>query len=103
MDSYTLAVTVIALALITAVPASSAEYFVSPEGSDQGPGTETQPWRTLAKANKTVEPGDTVNVAAGEYTDPISPDAEGREGAPITYRSTQRREATLVRDRKSVV
>ncbi|MFO7946257.1 MAG: right-handed parallel beta-helix repeat-containing protein, partial [Armatimonadota bacterium] len=32
----------------------------------------------------------------GEYTDPIAPEASGAEGAPITYRATQWREAKLV-------
>lgn len=85
-----------ALVLVAAAPASASEYFVSPQGSDDNSGTQAEPWKTIAKANSTMRAGDTVNVAPGEYTDPISPQANGAAGAPIVYRSTRWRQATLV-------
>jgi hypothetical protein len=53
------------------------KYYVDPAGDDDHPGTETEPWRTLAKANATLEPGDTVIVRAGTYAEVIRPERSG--------------------------
>ncbi len=43
-------------------------WIVSPAGDDDGEGTEADPLRTLQAAADRVEPGDTVLVRAGTYT-----------------------------------
>jgi hypothetical protein len=48
-------------------------YFVDKDSigggcSDDNPGTETEPWCTIAKANSTLTAGDTVYIRAGTYT-----------------------------------
>lgn len=58
-----------------AFPASAlaTTYYVSPAGSDAAAGSQAAPWRTLAKANSTLNAGDAVIIAPGTYTDQIKP------------------------------
>ncbi|HOH62259.1 MAG TPA: hypothetical protein PK698_07330 [Bacilli bacterium] len=48
---------------------TGGDFFVSPDGNDNNPGTYTQPWATWGKAfNSTaVQPGDTVYFRGGVY------------------------------------
>ena len=80
-----LAVLVVTVVAAGVTPAAGREFFVSPTGDDLGPGTIRQPWRSLAKANAALQPGDTVILHAGEYEGVIEPATSGREGARITY------------------
>src|SRR5690606_36365872 len=41
-------------------PEPGGTYYVSPTGSDLNPGTESQPWRTMAQAAKLAQRGDTI-------------------------------------------
>lgn len=45
----------------------AARYYVSPSGDDSNPGTIQSPWRTIQHAADSVNPGDTVQVRAGEW------------------------------------
>ncbi len=54
---------------ITTPAVRAAVYYVSPSGSDFGPGTRQQPFRTIQKAANHVRPGDTVIVENGLYVD----------------------------------
>ncbi len=67
--------------------AGAATCCVSPDGDDGAAGTREAPWRSLAKANESVAPGDTVVLLDGEHDGVIEPAVSGEEGAPITYRS----------------
>ena len=60
-------------------------FHLSPMGSDDAPGTAEKPWKTIARANKEVVPGDTVQFQPGKYVGPIAPARSGRPGKPITY------------------
>ncbi len=60
-------------------------YFVAPDGDDGNPGTEDQPWRTLAYAAAQVAAGDTVYLRQGTWTERLAPETSGSEGAPITF------------------
>ncbi len=60
-------------------------FFVSPNGSDQGPGSIAAPFQTIQKAADVAEPGDTVVVRAGTYRETITPANSGLPGEPITY------------------
>lgn len=44
-----------------------ANYYVSVDGSDEGNGTEGDPWRTVQRAIAQARSGDNVYVGVGEY------------------------------------
>ena len=47
---------------------SAAEFFVSPDGSNDNPGiSPDQPYRTLKRAADMMKPGDTMTLLPGEY------------------------------------
>jgi len=67
-----------ALALIAMpLPAFATTYYVNPGGSDAAAGSLLAPWRTLAKANATLNAGDAVMIAPGSYSDQINPQHNG--------------------------
>jgi len=76
-----------ALVFALASAACAAEYYLSPSGDDVSPGTRESPWQTLARANATLQPGDTVVLLEGEYPGVIEPANSGEEGRSITYRA----------------
>ncbi len=86
----------VCLVSVAGTQADSAEYFLSPEGCDENPGTREAPWQTVARANAALEAGDTATFLPGKYRGPISPANSGREGAPITYRASPPRKARIV-------
>jgi hypothetical protein len=71
--------------VMAAAPALANTYYVSNTGSDSNPGTQAQPWATLAKANATLVAGDVCRIANGTYADPIQPANNGAAGARISY------------------
>ncbi|HEX8614594.1 MAG TPA: DUF1565 domain-containing protein [Telluria sp.] len=70
--------------------------YVSPQGSDNHPGSATRPFRTLARAVRAVAPGVTVYVAPGTYSGGIFTSASGRADARIAFVSTERWGAKIV-------
>lgn len=48
--------------------ATGTTYYVATNGSDNDPGSESQPFRTIQRAANVVNPGDTVIVQDGTYT-----------------------------------
>jgi hypothetical protein len=69
------------------VYAANNTYYVAKNGSDNNPGTLTQPWLTIQKAARTMVAGDTVNIQAGTYNEKVSPANSGNAASPITYQS----------------
>ncbi|MFZ5864579.1 MAG: hypothetical protein ACOYXY_01725 [Thermodesulfobacteriota bacterium] len=68
----------------------AAEYHVAarnPSAGDSNPGTIERPWKTLSKANVSVQPGDTVFIHQGRYAESIAPLASGEASQPITYQA----------------
>jgi hypothetical protein len=51
----------------TVTGVTSANWFVSPTGSDSGAGTLASPYATLAKAVSVVKPGQTIAMRGGTY------------------------------------
>lgn len=51
----------------TSCPSIAGGHFVSPSGDDSNPGTIDRPWKTIDKAESTVQPGDTVVLRGGTY------------------------------------
>jgi hypothetical protein len=75
--------------------AFGATYYVSSDGLDDDPGTQMRPWRSLAKANASVRPGDTVMLADDIYQGVIEPQRSGRGNAPISFRAQSRHGAII--------
>jgi hypothetical protein len=75
----------VAVALIPPVTAEAASstYWVDPGGTDGGPGSQAQPWRTLQHAVDRVDPGDTIIVRGGTYAG-MRIERPGAPGAWIT-------------------
>lgn len=66
--------------------ANAATYFVDgSNGNDSANGLVNSPWKTIAKANRTLKAGDTVIIKRGTYTESINPTNSGDAGNPITY------------------
>jgi hypothetical protein len=51
---------------------SLATYYVSPDGDDANPGTETAPFRTIQKGADVAQRGDTVLVKSGVYAEAVA-------------------------------
>jgi parallel beta-helix repeat protein len=68
--------------VVLAGPLAGATYRVSADGDDGGPGTQDQPFRTIARAAQVARPGDEVVVASGTYHEVVNiggyPDASER-------------------------
>ena len=56
---------------VTAAVASQqgSVYYVATDGDDLNPGTEIQPFRTIKRGISVLEPGDTLYVKSGTYTE----------------------------------
>jgi hypothetical protein len=69
----------------------AAEYFIAPGGNDsKGDGSRENPWKSLAKADGYLGPGDTFYCLGGIYTDEsdrLVTGSDGTETAPITVRN----------------
>jgi len=69
---------------------AAADFYVdtgNPGASDSNPGTITQPWKTISKANSTLSAGDTVYIKKGSYTTFVEPTKSGIAASPITYKN----------------
>ena len=53
-------------------PVLAATHYVATDGSDENPGNEALPFRTIQKAADTAQSGDTVLVRGGQYTEEIT-------------------------------
>jgi hypothetical protein len=82
---------IFALLLACAIQSSgqvNSSFYVSTEGNDSNPGTETAPWRTVQHAADTARAGSTVNVRGGVYEELVSINASGNASDGfITFRS----------------
>ena len=74
---------------------AAATLHVDPLGDDQAAGSEAKPFRTIQRAADFAQPGDTVLVAPGIYRERIAPPRGGKDGAPITFRSTVKHGAVV--------
>jgi hypothetical protein len=74
---------------------SGTTYYVATTGDDANPGTLEAPWRTLDKANQTLQAGDTVLVRGGIYEDLIEPVHSGAAGSPLIYQAYPGESVTL--------
>jgi hypothetical protein len=66
----------------------NVSFYVSTTGSDENPGTQAAPWRTVQHAADTARAGSTVNVRGGIYEELVSINVSGNaSGGFITFRS----------------
>lgn len=69
-------------------PMFGATYYVSQStGLDTNPGTQAQPWKTLAKVNsQTFQAGDLILLMRGDtWREPLIPPSSGTSVAGITF------------------
>ena len=66
------------------------EYYVSPQGSDSNPGTQSEPWQTLQYAVTKTNPGDIVFVEDGVYRGTVIMARSGSPGAYITLKAVNK-------------
>lgn len=60
-------------------------HYVAKNGFDSGDGSESHPWQTIAKANRSLTAGDVLAIKAGTYDDYIEPENSGTASKPIVY------------------
>lgn len=101
-DKKTLAVIMATILLLFAIPPTvyvslqqnnvrnraaatvTTDYYVSPSGSDGNSGTSaSSPFKTIQKVFDIVQPGDTINLAAGGYLQDVITKTAGTSTAPI--------------------
>ncbi len=63
----------------------SREFYVSTQGRDTHSGTESKPFRTLARAVEKARAGDTVIVRAGIYRETLRLSHSGARSMPLTF------------------
>ncbi|MBD3243264.1 MAG: DUF1565 domain-containing protein [Chitinivibrionales bacterium] len=54
--------------------ALAADYHVSPDGTDAGDGSQSNPWKTLAHAATQVAENDVINLTAGTFVETANAD-----------------------------
>ncbi len=74
-----------ALLLVWTSVAGARDYYLAPDGNDEGPGNRENPWRSIARANAALGPGDRAVFLPGVYAGSISPARSGEPGKPVTY------------------
>jgi Right handed beta helix region len=61
-------------------PSRGTTFYVSPTGSDENPGTESLPWRTVQKAVDTLQAGQRAYVEQGLYEENVVYDPTANHG-----------------------
>jgi hypothetical protein len=69
-----------------ATPDVSCTHYAAADGSDEGAGSEAEPWATLQHAAESAHPGDVVCFRGGTYlVDETHLASSGSPDAPITF------------------
>ena len=76
-------------AVFSAVQLFAAEYYVSPSGKNDNPGTLEKPFKTITFAAKKAAAGDTVKILPGLYRESMKLSLKGKENAPVTFEGTR--------------
>lgn len=77
-------------------------YYVATVGNDAGPGTQSQPWRTIGKAARTATGGDTVYVRSGVYAEQVILSRSGTQDKPIRFLAYPGETPIIAGDRLSI-
>ncbi|MDR1765489.1 MAG: hypothetical protein LBR77_05280 [Lachnospiraceae bacterium] len=71
-------------------------YYVSPSGSDKGPGSKEAPFRTISHGAKVAQRGDRVVVREGVYREWVKPKHSGHSDTErITYEAAPGEKAVI--------
>jgi len=82
--------------LLCAAPLRAADYYVGPNGSDSAGGSPSQPFRTIQKGiDAASQPGDSVTVLPGVYSEELALRARGAPGKPIVIKAAKKQEVIL--------
>ena len=76
---------VMILSFLMNVPLWATEYYVAQQdtkASDENPGTEAAPWKTIGRSLKGLKAGDTVFIKKGVYREQMLLNPKGRENFP---------------------
>ena len=71
--------------LLGAITAQGATYYVATTGNDSSPGTLSRPFRTFARAVDVLQPGDTLYIRGGLYTEQIDLQRNNKTGTAGAY------------------
>ncbi|HUT57707.1 MAG TPA: right-handed parallel beta-helix repeat-containing protein [Phycisphaerae bacterium] len=88
----------VAALMLLGTAAVGATYVVDnqhPKASDENPGTEAGPWKTVQHAADTAQAGDTVYVMEGVYDELVALKNPGRPDAKITFRGMPQHSAQI--------
>jgi len=78
----------LSLLVITVATAARADtYYVATNGSDENPGSETKPLRTVQKAASLARVGDMILVRGGVYHEAFVLRFSGQQGKPIVLKN----------------
>ncbi len=80
-------VCVILLVAATVMPTRAETYYVATNVSDENPGSEAKPFRTVAKGADVARAGDTILVRGGVYSEHVVMRFSGQEGKPIVLKN----------------
>ena len=70
-------------------------YFVSPNGSDNNPGSIARPFKTIQKCAELVRPGETCWLRKGVYRETVRPKFSGTSSKLITFAAYQKEPVTI--------
>jgi len=79
----------------TPTPTIVCTRHVALNGNDDNPGTADAPWLTIQHAADTAQPGDTVCVGTGSYSEDVTFSLSGTADAAITFASAPDETATV--------
>lgn len=78
------------------LPSTAHHLYVAPDGSDNNPGTQSAPFKTIQKASEVVVPDSTVHVAPGTYVGGITTSTSGSADGRIYFISDKKWGARIV-------
>jgi len=67
--------------------ASGNNYYVATNGSNNNPGTLSQPFATIQKCASIAVAGDTCYIRGGTYRETVTPTNSGTGSSPVTFTS----------------
>jgi hypothetical protein len=77
------------------LPTLTCTHHVAPSGDDGNPGTTEAPWLTIQHAADAAQPGDTVCVGSGSYSEDVTFSRSGTTEAAITFAAAPGETATV--------
>jgi parallel beta-helix repeat protein len=84
------------LSSLLSLPLVAADYHLSPAGSDAGPGSLEQPWKTFAHAVPLLAAGDTLNLHVGVYAERLMLSGKSATAeAPVVIQAYQSESAAI--------